>query len=198
MTSSDTPLRIAGIGGSLRENSTSLWALQHALESARSAGATTELLDLRRLDLPMFVPDRELADYDTNVREFVHVINHADAFLISTPAYHGTLAGVTKNALDYFEFLADEQHPYLENKPVGLVATASGAQDATNAINAMVHVVHSLRGTALSLSVPIQEAKYTFDADGKVTVPKVSSRLDRLANMLVESARRYQVLSALT
>nr|MBA3874657.1 NAD(P)H-dependent oxidoreductase [Anaerolineae bacterium] len=47
-------IRVVGIGGTLRENSTSLWALQHALESARAEGATVQLLDLRRLNLPMY------------------------------------------------------------------------------------------------------------------------------------------------
>ena len=50
-------LKIVGLGGSLAEFSTSRSALKIALEGAAAAGASTSLLDLRELDLPMFKPD---------------------------------------------------------------------------------------------------------------------------------------------
>jgi FMN reductase len=191
MTSS-IPIRVVGIGGTLRENSTSLWALQHALESARAEGATIQLLDLRRLDLPMYQPDWELEDYGANVQDFIQVMRHADAFLISTAAYHGTLAGVTKNALDYLEFLADAPRPYMHNKPVGLIATASGDMSDIHSITAMINVVHSLRGYALPLSVPIHHAGKAFDPDGNVINEKIAIRLKQLGKMAVETAAHFR------
>ncbi len=190
------PIRIVGLGGTLRENSTSLWALQHALESARAEGAATQLLDLRRLDLPMYQPDYELEDYGQNVQDFIQIMRHADGFLFSTAAYHGTLAGVTKNALDYLEFLADAPRPYLHNKPVGLIATASGDMADVHSINAMVNVVHSLRGYVLPLSVPIHGAKKTFDPNGVVINEKIAARLTQLGKMVVETASHFQPNSA--
>ncbi len=192
MTTSSTPIRVVGLGGTLRENSTSLWALQRALESARAEGATTQLLDLRRLDLPMYQPDWELEDYGTNVQDFVQIMRHADAFLFSTAAYHGTLAGVTKNALDYFEFLADAPRPYLHNKPVGLIATASGDMADIHSITAMINVVHSLRGYALPLSVPIHNASKAFDKEGNVINEKIATRLTQLGKMAVETAGHFR------
>ncbi len=188
----NSSLRVVGIGGTLRENSNSLRALQFALESARAAGATTQLVDLRRLDLPMYQPDWELDDYDTSVQEFVRVMQHADAFLFSTAAYHGTLAGVTKNALDYLEFLSDLPRPYLHNKPVGLIATAGGDSADVHSITTMINVVHSLRGYALPLSVPIHNASKVFDKNGTITNEKIATRLNQLGTMLVETAARFQ------
>jgi FMN reductase len=190
--STNLSIRIVGLGGTLRENSTSLWALQHALESARAEGATTQLLDLRRLDLPMYQPDWELEDYGKNVQDFIQIMRHADGFLFSTAAYHGTLAGVTKNALDFMEFLADAPRPYLHNKPVGLIATASGDMADVHSINAMVNVVHSLRGYVLPLSVPIHAAKKAFDPDGTVINEKIAARLTQLGKMVVETAAHFQ------
>ena len=48
------PLKIVGLGGSLAAISRSRAALATALEGAEAAGAETELLDLRELDLPMY------------------------------------------------------------------------------------------------------------------------------------------------
>ncbi len=184
----NSAIRVVGLGGTLRENSTSLWALQHTLEVARAEGATTQLLDLRRLDLPMFQPDWELSDYGANVQDFIQIMRHADAFLFSTAAYHGTLAGVTKNAFDYLEFLSDAPRPYLHNKPVGLIATAGGDLADIHSITAMMNVVHSLRGYVLPLSVPIHNAGKSFDKSGTVINEKVATRLTQLGKMVVETA----------
>jgi NAD(P)H-dependent FMN reductase len=52
----DTP-HVIGISGSLRDDSGTRIAVQRALDSAAGAGATTEHIDLRRWDLPLFDPD---------------------------------------------------------------------------------------------------------------------------------------------
>jgi FMN reductase len=120
------------------------------------------------------------------------MVSHADALLISTAAYHGTLAGVTKNALDYLDFLSGEPEPYLRNKPVGLIATAGGDAAAVNSISALVHIVHSLRGIALPLSAPIFNAEKVFDHQGNITNEKYALRLKQLGKMLIETAGRFQ------
>ena len=84
----DRRLRLAGIGGTLREGSTSLGALRRSLGAAEEAGAQTELLDLRDLRLPMYEPGKPLEDYVDNVRGFVEVVREADVLVISTEAYH--------------------------------------------------------------------------------------------------------------
>ena len=52
-------LTIVGLGGSTARISRSRAALRAALDGAASAGAETELLDIRELDLPMYNPDDE-------------------------------------------------------------------------------------------------------------------------------------------
>jgi len=91
-------LRVVGIGGTLRSGSTSLGALRRALRASGRAGAEVELLDLRELDLPMYEPGRPLDGYGPEVRRFVEAVRGADALIVSTAAYHGTLAGVTSPA----------------------------------------------------------------------------------------------------
>ncbi len=181
-------LNVVGIGGTLREGSTSLGALKRTLQAAEEAGANTELLDLRELDLPMYAPGKKLDDYDENVGRFLAGIRRADALVISTAAYHGTLAGVTKNALDFTQFLARDERPYLDGKVVGLVATAGGSQAATNATNALVNVVHALRGIVAPLMVPIQKAWQISDGEGNITDENHGGRLDSLGELVVDLA----------
>ena len=190
MTTTDKKLHVAGIGGTLREGSRGLLALEEALRVAEEAGATTELLNLRELDLPMYEPGKPLEEYGEKVRELVEAMRGANALLWSTAAYHGTLAGLTKNALDFAQFLARDERPYLQDKVVGLIATASGGMGAVNAINAMVSIIHALRGVAAPLSVPVTQSWKTFDEEGNIRDEGVARRLESLGRIVVEMAAK--------
>lgn len=183
---------VVGLGGSLNPTSTSQSALVAALNAARDAGATTELLALRDLRLPFYQPDWSLDAYPPNVVRLIEAVRRADVLLLSTPGYHGTLAGVTKNALDFLEFLADDAPPYLNNKFVGLIATASGELAAVNALNSLGYVAQSLRGLLIPLQVPIPRADKAIDEAGHITDQRVARRLQGLGALAVELARRFQ------
>ena len=183
---------VVGIGGTLRDDSTGLRALEEALRSAEEAGATTELLDLRELDLPMYEPGKPLEEYGEGVERLVEAMRGADAMLWSTAAYHGTLAGATKNALDFAQFLAWDERPYLQDRVVGLISTSGGGMAAVNAINAMIHVVHALRAVAAPLSVTVQQSRKVFDEQGEIRDPETARRLERLGRLVVETAVRFR------
>ena len=183
-------LKVVGVGGTLRDGSASLGALRRALAAAGEAGAETELLDLRELDLPMYEPGRALEEYGPGVGRLVEELRGADAVLISTAAYHGTLAGVTKNALDFAQFLSGGDHPYFDGKVVGLISTAGGEQAGANTTGALVHVVHSLRGVVAPLMVQISKAWQRADGSGDITDELYGRRLDSLGELVVDLAGR--------
>ncbi|NUE03315.1 NAD(P)H-dependent oxidoreductase [Halorubraceae archaeon YAN] len=113
-----TGTHVVAVCGSLREQSYTRVALLHALGGADTAGATTELLDLRELTIPPLDPDRE-RQRDASV--FKQQLRDADAILLGSPMYHGSYSGVLKNALDHCGF--DE----FEGKTVGLLAVSGGS-----------------------------------------------------------------------
>ena len=91
-------LTIVGLGGSLARVSRSLAALRVALDGAAAAGATTTLLDLRELDLPMFNPDT-YAEPPPAASRLIEACYDADGMLWSSPMYQGSISGAFKNAL---------------------------------------------------------------------------------------------------
>ena len=188
----DGALKVVGIGGTLRDGSTSLGALRRALAASDEAGAEIELLDLNELKLPMYEPRKPLREYGDNVWRLVEAMREADALLLSTASYHGTLAGVTKNALDYAQFLGKEEHPYFDGKVVGLISTAGGEQAATNANAAMVHTVHALRGVVAPLMVGVTRAWQRTDEEGDITDERYGRRLDDLGGLVVKLAEKFQ------
>src|SRR6266550_468242 len=92
-------LIIVGLGGSMARVSRSRAALVAALEGAAAAGARTELLDIRELDLPMYNPDEDRpTEAAARVLESCHA---ADGMVWSSPMYQGSISGALKNALDW-------------------------------------------------------------------------------------------------
>lgn len=181
-------IKVVGLGGSLAAPSSSLAALRIALEGAAEAGAQTELLDIRELNLPMYVPD--MSDVPEVVAQLCEAVHSADGLLWSSPLYHGTISGSFKNALDWLQLLSDRQPAYLTDKVVGLISTAGGTQ-GLQAVNTMEFVVRALRGWAVPLVIPIPQAWRVFDSEGHSHDEKVAEQLHALGREVTRAARQF-------
>jgi FMN reductase len=178
--------KIVGLGGSLARVSRSRTALKRALEGAETAGAETELLDLRQLDLPMYNPD--LVDPTEGAEHLLESCYSADGLIWSSPLYQGTISGAFKNALDWLHLIGDRDPPYLHDKVIGLLSAAGGTH-GLQAINTMEFSVRALRGWAVPYVVPISSG--VFDAAGELRDEGVEAQLDRLGREVVRVAARF-------
>ena len=141
------PVRVVGLGGSLRAESTSRMPLQVALDGAAASGAEVELLAIRDLGLPLYTAEH---GPPPGADEFAETVYASDAMIWSSPTYQGSVSGAFKNALDWLILLGDRTPPYLSNKPIGLVSTAGGVQ-GLQTVNAMDFIARSLRGWSVPL-----------------------------------------------
>jgi FMN reductase len=177
---------IVGLGGSLGRASRSRTALIRALDGANAAGASTELLDLRELDLPMYNPD--LADPTEAASHLIESCYSADGMIWSSPLYQGTVSGAFKNALDWLHLLGDHDPPYLHDKVIGLLSAAGGVH-GLQAINTMEFSVRALRGWAVPYVVPI--AGRVFDAEARILDEGVELQLETLGREVVRVTGRF-------
>jgi FMN reductase len=182
------PLTIVGLGGSMASVSRSRAALQTALAGAAAAGAETQLLDIRRLDLPMYDPDDD--EPTETAATLIESCYAADGLLWSSPMYQGTISGALKNALDWLHLLGNREPPYLHDKVIGLISAAGGTQ-GLQAINTMEFSVRALRGWAVPYVVPVAAAARVFDRDGRIQDPTVELQLDTLGREVVRVAERF-------
>lgn len=189
------PLTIVGLGGSLARVSRSRAALQLALEGAESAGASTTLLDLRELALPMYDPD-EVGDTPAAAERLIESCYAADGMLWSSPMYQGTISGAFKNALDWLHVLGSREPPFLHDKVVGLISAAGGTQ-GLQAINTMEFATRALRAWDVPYVVPVAAAARVFDDDGQIKDPAVELQLKALGGEVVRVAGRFAVDSEL-
>ena len=181
------PLKIVGLGGSLAEVSRSRAALRVALAGAEEAGAETELLDLRELDLPMYSPGAEPGPEATHLIEACY---SADGLVWSSPMYQGTISGAFKNALDWLHDLGTREPPFLYDKVIGLLSAAGGTQ-GLQAVISMEFATRALRAWAVPYVVPVAAAYLVFDVDGTVKDTGVEAQLRTLGIEVVRVAELF-------
>ena len=181
-------LTIVGLGGSLAKLSKSRAALRTALEGAASAGAQTQLLDIRELNLPMYDPDDDAPTADA--ARLIESCYAADGLLWSSPMYQGTISGALKNALDWLHVLGRRDPPYLHDKVIGLISAAGGTQ-GLQAINTMEFAVRALRGWAVPYVVPVASAARVFDSEGRIQDQAIELQLKTLGSEVVRVAERF-------
>jgi FMN reductase len=178
---------VLGIGGTLRSRSTSELALRYVLEAASRAGATTALITGAALQVGIYEPGSP--ERSQEARELVRQIARADGIVLVSPAYHGSISGLVKNALDYAEDLRDDSRPYFTGRAVGSIAVASGYQAAVTTLGALRTVVHALRGWPTPMGGAINSSEGpVFAPDGSCQVPKCAQMLEIIAGEVVEFA----------
>jgi FMN reductase len=169
---------VVGIGGGASENSSTEQALDLALDEVRRDGARTCKFGAEEIGrLPHYLTPA--AQTSTGAREMVDMIRQARGLVIASPAYHGSISGVVKNALDYIEETARDARPYLTDLPVGLIAIAAGNQGATGALIAMRTIVHSLRGWPTPFGATINSSSGLF-RDGRCIYSDAEEQIRRV------------------
>lgn len=172
---------IVGIGGSLDRTSSALTVLKYTLAESVLAGCKTSLFDVSKMNLPIFNPKLSIKRGGRVLAKFLDEVSSADGFIFASPEYHGSVSGLFKNTIDYLEFLADAEPPYLSGKPIGAIATGGGEISASITLHNMVNIIHSLRGISVSTNVAINLA-HTRVVKGKIESEAVKRRLSRLAH----------------
>jgi NAD(P)H-dependent FMN reductase len=164
-------VKILGVAGSMREGSYSTRTVQLCLDIAEKSGAETRLLDLRMVGLPMYQPD---ALADESVRVVGETVEWADAFLLGTPDYHGSMSGVMKNFLDYHwsEFAG---------KLFGYICASH--EKGLTVMDHLRTTVRQCYGWSLPYGVSIH-GEQDFDITGTIVNPRQSHRLTMLSRDL--------------
>lgn len=166
-------IKILGVSGSMREGSHSARTLGVLLEEARARGAETRLLDLRAIDLPMYRP-RGAAIVNEGVLMTAEAVVWADAFVLASPDYHGSMSGAMKNFLDYYwtEFAG---------KVFGYVCASH--EKGLTVMDQMRTVVRQCYGWSLPYGVSLHGDE-DFDSAGNIQNANFARRLRMLARDL--------------
>lgn len=178
---------IVGIGGTPRPASLTERAMTEALEAAKARGARIKVISGPDLIIPMYTTD--LSQRTEKSLALVHAIRECDGLIIASPAYHGSLSGLIKNALDYIEDLRSDKRVYLDGIAVGLIACAGGWQAGAQTLAALRSIVHALRGWPTPLGASLNTSTGIFDAAGNCVDLSTKMQLESIGRQVVEFAR---------
>ncbi len=176
-----TPLSIPVVLGSVRPERRSYRPALLLGERIRAAGHTTELLDLRELDLPIFGHNPD-ASSSPGVVALRAAIERADAVVWLTPEYNHSFSAAIKSAIDYL-------HSEPRRKPMAVCGLAGGQLGGARAVEQLKLVLIELHGLPIRDSVYFSDAANLFDAEGTLLVPAFVRRIDDMLGELAWYAR---------
>lgn len=165
-------LNVLGVGSSMRQGSYSTTALNMILDMAKGNEAETKLLDLRQTNLPMLYAAK---DDIHEIGQVTELVEWADAYILATPDYHGSMSGSLKNFLDYFwsEFAG---------KTFGYIVASH--EKGLTVMDQMRTAVRQCYGWSIPYGISINPED-DFNDKKEVINRKLWSRLDMLARDLV-------------
>ncbi len=126
-------------------------------------------------------------------KRLVELLRRADGILIGSPAYHGSISGLVKNALDYVEDMRADARPYLDGRAVGCIVTAAGWQGTTTTLMTLRSVVHALRGWPTSVGVTINTAEPSFDSHGQCLSSSTAAQLALIGRQVLDFAQKERL-----
>ena len=168
-----------GICGTYGVDSANCRMLELVFDDCRKLGAECTIWDNAEHPLPLV--GAEGCWDDENVKAFQEMATSSDAFVLSSPEYHGTMSGVMKNSLDWL------YSKHTSGKPFSLMCTLGG-QASNNTLNHMRIAARWIHGWVTPEQVAVPHIKEAFDDDGNLLDEKIVERVEGMAKSLVDIA----------
>ncbi len=122
--------------------------------------ATTEILDLKEYNFPLFDERlRHQPDPAPEVLRFAEKIRSADGVIIVTPEYNGDYPASLKNVID---LLTDDWR----RKPVAISTVSDGVFGGTQVIISLQFSLWKIRAWTVPAMYPVPSVIKTFDESG--------------------------------
>jgi chromate reductase len=146
-------MRILGIAGSLRAGSLNDQLLRLGAEEL-PAGVSLDVYD-GLAEIPPY--DQDLDDLQPDaVERLKQAIADADAILVATPEFNGSIPGHLKNAFDWVSRPRDESP--IRSKPVAVIGASTGSFGGIWAQRELKKVLGVMGARVLDAELPVAKA----------------------------------------
>ncbi len=150
-------MKVTLIAGSTRPDASTTKLCHYIARLLNEKGHETEVFNLQEHVLPLYGPGEAYGHEE--VQKLSAAAKSADALVLATPEYHGSLSGVLKNALDFLN------SDFFNNKAV-LSANSAGGVVGTASLLHLQTIVRNLHGINCPEWISIGGAQREFDAEG--------------------------------
>lgn len=158
-------MNIAIVVGSVRRGRQTPLAAKYLESELLKNGRVSSVsyLDIAEYNFPIMEERNAFLDEKPEgMEEFSQKLNEADALVIISPEYNGSMPGALKNTLDYF-------YPELMKKPIGLLTVSAGNLGGINVHHDLQKWVLHIRAYAVPMKYLLTHVNKAFDQDGNPT-----------------------------
>lgn len=170
--------RVLLVSGSARPDGNLATLMDIAAQAVALSSGQVRRLNLHEIQLPVMI----WGDADQQALPEVALVREsaawADALILGTPEYHGSLSGALKN---WFDFL----YPELAGKLVGVLATTGGGTGDMS-VTAVRNSVMWCHGFCLPFHAAAAEADFQ---NGVLASSRVTDRVVRIGHDVVRYAK---------
>jgi FMN reductase len=177
---------IVAIGGSTRANSSSERALKMACDHLVHGGAIVDIYSGPQLKLPIY--DAAGGDLPEEAAPIVQSLIAADAVIVSSPAYHGSISGAIKNVLDYCQELPERGVPYLDGLAFGCITVGYGWQAPIFALDHLRTIAHSLRAWPTPYGAALNVREQSLSVSGENVESDASRAVTLVASQVLKGS----------
>jgi chromate reductase len=167
-------MRILAVSGSLRAGSYNT-ALARAAAELAPAGVEVELYEGLG-SLPHYDADVDGEETPAAVEDLRRRIAAADALLVVTPEYNGSVPGVLKNAIDWAS--RPREGAALQGKTVAIAGATTGNYGAIWAQQDLRKVLGIAGARVTAGELPVARAQHAFDESLRLVDGTVRERLE--------------------
>ena len=166
-----TTFNVLGVAGSTRQHSYSAKALRIALENTKKLGAEVRILELGKTILPLY----NTSSQSKEVEQAAEAVSWANAFILASPDYHGSMSGTLKNFLDYF-------YEEFAGKLFGYIVASH--EKGLTVMDQMRTAVRQCYGWSMPYGVSIN-GEQDFGPGGEMSNARLAKRLQMMSHDLV-------------
>jgi len=179
-------VKILAISGSLRADSYNT-ALARAAAERAPEGTEIELYD-RLGEIPPFDADGDGEDTPEVVRDLRERISEADALLLVTPEYNGSISGVLKNAIDWAS-RPPRGGASIWGRTAAVAGATTGQFGAIWAQQDLRRILGIAGARVIEGELPVAQAQNVFDEEGRLQDTLLAQRLrTHIENLAHEAA----------
>lgn len=185
-------VKIVALAGSLRNKSFNHSVIEYAAKMAKELDAEVDLVSLAELDLPMFDEDVEAQGVPAGAATLKDKLRSADAILLASPEYNGSITAVLKNAIDWASRTESGAQPAFNNKVVALFAASPGGLGGLRGLNHVRDILSGIGALVLGQQLAIPAVHSLLDEQGQVVDEKTQQSIKGLTAQLVQVAGKLK------
>lgn len=181
-------MKILVFAASLRTDSCNKKNAREAARLLKEAGHEAEFIDLKEYPMPPYDGDIEASTgIPQTTANLSKKISAAEAIVISTPEYNGSIPGTFKNIIDWVSRLKPIA---FEGKHVLLLAASPGALGGVRSLWHSRQPLEVIGAHVFSNMLGLSDAYNAFDESGKLKDEKNLQRLKSLLEQFTKHVKK--------